>query len=141
VDTWIRVSGSGFISPDDEHFDSFYESSRRVALHPRMTCFLAELRGRVVGAAGIEVACPVPSLEPTSCLLATSVLPDYRRRGIQLALIAARLARAASLGARWAVIQSKPHVATERNARRLGFETAYTKCVMVLRREGLVESP
>jgi GNAT superfamily N-acetyltransferase len=66
------------------------------------------------------------------------VLPEFRRRGIQQALIAARLNYAAARGARLATIGSKPGAGTERNVRRMGFATAYTKPVMVRPGPGLV---
>ncbi|MBX3324167.1 MAG: hypothetical protein KF757_14405 [Phycisphaeraceae bacterium] len=140
VDQWIRVSSSGFIQPDSAGFATFYEASRRVAVHPRMACFIAVQSAQVVGAGGVEVASPLGT-DSIACLVATSVLPDFRRRGVQQALISARLAHAREQGAIWATIQSKPRISTERNARRLGFETAYTKCVLVLRRPDLIESP
>ena len=66
------------------------------------------------------------------------VLPEFRRRGIQQALIAARLNYAAARGARLATIGSRPGAGTERNVRRMGFATAYTKPVMVRPGPGLV---
>lgn len=54
----------------------------------------------------------------------------FRRRGIQQALLVARLQQAQALGATIAVIDSTPGIPTERNARRLGFEGAYTKVTL-----------
>ncbi len=140
VDQWIRVSSSGFTQPDSVGYAISYEASRRVAVHPRVACFVAVCGTEVVGAGGVEIASP-QGTDSIACLIATSVLPEFRRRGVQQALITARLAHAREQGAIWATIQSKPRISTERNARRLGFETAYTKCVLVLRRPDLIESP
>lgn len=70
-------------------------------------------------------------------LFGLSLLPEFRRRGIQQALIAARLNSASVRGARLATIGSKPGAETERNVRRMGFATAYTKPVMVRPGPGL----
>lgn len=70
-------------------------------------------------------------------LFGLSVLPEYRKRGIQQAMIAERLKIAQRNGAHIATISARPGVATERNARRMGFEVAYTKAVVVRPGEGL----
>ena len=56
---------------------------------------------------------------------------EFRRRGIQQALMAARLQACADAGCRIACIHSDPAVATARNARRLGFALAYTTVTVV----------
>ena len=74
-------------------------------------------------------------------LFGASVRPAFRRRGIQQALIAARLDRARSLGAELASVTSHPGIPTERNAARFGFQLAYVRAVLVKRAPGLVPSP
>ena len=56
---------------------------------------------------------------------------SHRRRGVQGAVIAARLNYAAANGATLATIGAMPGIATERNVRRLGFQLAYTKVHLV----------
>ncbi len=139
VETFIRASSLGFFPENADIPDHFFESMRRVARHPRTESFLARLDGRPVGGGGVEVADIDGTL--TSCLFGVSVLPDARRRGIQQALIAARLRHAHERGALIACIGSKPGIPTERNAARLGFRMAYTKAVLALAGDGLVPSP
>ncbi len=139
VDTWVRTSNSGFVRPGDPGESMFNESSRRVAVHPRVVCFLAESAGQPIGAGAVELARPTGE-ETIACLIATSVLPEHRRRGVQQALMAARLIAARERGASFAFVHARPGIATERNARRLGFQTLYTKAVMVLRRPDLIRS-
>jgi GNAT superfamily N-acetyltransferase len=74
-------------------------------------------------------------------LLGTSVLPRFRRRGIQQALMAVRLERALELGSDLSDITSRPGIPTERNAGRLGFQLAFVRPVLVRRAPGLVPSP
>lgn len=64
-------------------------------------------------------------------LFGTSVLPGFRRMGIQQHLMASRLERARDQGASIAQVASLPGVATERNARRFGFELSYVKINLV----------
>ncbi len=139
VENWVRISNSGFVRPGDPNEAMFHESSRRVAVHPRVACFLAESEGEAIGAGAVELARPTGE-ETIACLIATSVLPEHRRRGVQQALMASRLIAARERGASFAFIHARPGIATERNARRLGFQTLYTKAVMVLRRPDLERS-
>ena len=136
---WLRVSNAGFIEPGDPREPVFTESSRRVIIHPRNAAFVAERDGRVIGAGAMEIADPFGD-EPIACLFAAAVLPEHRRRGVQRALVAARAEHARLAGATHAFIHAKPGIQTERNARRLGFQTVYTNAVLVMRREGLARS-
>lgn len=103
----------------------------RAVRHPRTLAFTASLAGRVVGAGAMEIA------DQCAALFGLSVLPEFRRRGIQQALLAARLSEAARRGATLATIGSRPGVATERNVRRMGFQLAYTKVILVRPGPGL----
>lgn len=107
------------------------ETTRRVARHPRCICIMAELDGQIVSTGAME------NHESISALFALSVLKEYRRRGIQQALMAWRLNEAARRGARFATIGARPGIGTERNARRMGFQVAYTKAILIKPREGL----
>lgn len=139
AETWIRVSNSGFIAPDDPREPVFSESSRRVITHPRNAAFVAEEGNQTIGAGAMEIANPFGD-ESIACLFAASVLPEHRRRGVQLALMAARAEHARRAGATHALIHAKPGIPTERNARRLGFQTLYTNAVLVMRRPDLARS-
>ena len=108
--------------------------SRQVGLntmrHPRTANFGAFEGERLVASSGMEVVTDGPH-GPIACLFGMATRESYRRRGIQQALIVARLAHAASLGCRLVCIHTEPGIPTERNARRLGFEIAYTKVCLV----------
>jgi len=53
-----------------------------------------------------------------------------RRRGMQSALIAARVRHAFDLGFRWATCSTAPGTASQRNYERAGFRVMYTKAMM-----------
>ncbi len=133
--TYVQVSSSGFRGPDEPLSDVLFELSRRGVQHPRCDSFLAVVEGQVAGAGGMETTANI------ACLFGTSVLPAFRRRGIQAALIARRLEQARTRGCHLVTIHTRPGIATERNARRLGFQLAYVKAVMALSGPGLVASP
>lgn len=107
------------------------ELSERVMLQEGVVTLAAVCEGRFIGAGSMDVT------TPAAALFGLSVLPEYRRRGVQLALIAGRLNEAARLGCKLATVSARPGVATERNARRMGFQVGYTKVAMVRPGPGL----
>ncbi len=134
VKTFIDVSTSGFRPAGEPITEVFFNTTLKMVEHPRCDSVLALVDGEVVGGAAMESAGEV------GCLFGASVLPDFRRRGIQAALIAWRLCRGARRGCRWIAIHAAPGLPTERNALRLGFFLAYTKVVMTLPRPDLTPS-
>ncbi len=122
---FVEISISGFMEFDRESPGSLAEISGRVVSHPRCTPFLAFWEGEPAGGGLIE------TLDNQACLIGTSVLPQYRRRGIQRALMTRRMEFAIDSGAQWISVSSLPGIATERNARRIGFTPAYAQATFV----------
>jgi len=124
---------AGFMPPGQSHDAEFVELSAKCVRHPLTVCIVARLAdGKAAGAGSLEIH------EEIAALFGLSVLPEYRRRGIQQAMIAWRLNVASRRGARVATIGSKPGISTERNVRRMGFEVAYTQPILVRPGAGLV---
>lgn len=65
--------------------------------------------------------------EGVALMNSDSTLPAFRRRGVQSALIKARLDAAAEAGCDLAVIEAAPGSASARNQERAGFRVAYTR--------------
>jgi GNAT superfamily N-acetyltransferase len=99
---------------------------------PATLTYAATLDGQLVAAGSVHLG------DRSAALMGVSTLPAFRRRGIQQALIARRLA--AARGCILATISSKPGIPTERNAMRLGFTMAYTKVIVVRPGPGLAAS-
>jgi len=132
---FVETSASGFLPEGASLPDTYLDTGLKAAREPDHHGFLATVDGVVAGAAGSSLRRGVMSL------FGASVRPAFRRRGIQQALIAARLERARSLGADLASVTSHPGIPTERNAARFGFQLAYVRAVLVKRGPGLVPSP
>lgn len=140
---WALMSAQNF-APARTPQEADIEIGLRIVRHPRCVALAARLGGELVGAAAFEIG-PVP-VDPelatrhgsVAALFGAAVDPGSRRRGIQTALIHHRLAMAAERGVRFATVSSHPDVATERTARRCGFELACTKAVLVRPGPGLV---
>jgi GNAT superfamily N-acetyltransferase len=64
-------------------------------------------------------------------LSGASTAPAHRRRGIQTALLSARLADAAAVGCGAAVVTTQPASRSQQNVQRRGFDLLYTRAVLV----------
>jgi len=140
---WATLSARNF-APARAPGEADIEIGRRIVHHPRCIALGAWVEGELVGGAAFEIG-PGPDESelagrhgPIASLFGAAVDPDWRRRGIQRALIEHRLRLAAARGVRFATVSSHPDVATERTARRCGFELVCTKAVLVRPGPGLV---
>lgn len=91
---------------------------RLVAHAPGTVRLVAEVQGQPAGTAALSVTGGV------AALYGTSTRPEFRGRGVQTALLAARLHRAADSGAEFASVFVTPGSGSERNVRRAGFRGA-----------------
>jgi GNAT superfamily N-acetyltransferase len=81
---------------------------------------------------GIPVGVALSSAEKgVAYLSGAGVLPPFRGRGHQAALVRARLAWAASRGCDLAASATEPGTASQRTLERCGFRVAYPKAVLV----------
>ena len=64
-------------------------------------------------------------------LFGAGTLPEFRRRGIQTALLGVRMHYAAQAGCEIAVIVTQGGTTSQRNAERLGFRLAYSKATLI----------
>ena len=77
-------------------------------------------------------ACMVVPERRMVALFGAATLPAARGRGIQTALLRARLQYAVAQGCDLAVIVTRAGTTSQRNAERLGFRVAYSKVTVVL---------
>ncbi len=83
---------------------------------------------------GQLVACGVGLVIPQQRVLAlcgAGTALDFRRRGLQTALLHARLAAGAAAGCEYAVVVTQGGSASQRNCERLGFRVAYSKVTVI----------
>lgn len=135
VETFVEVTTRAFEDGGDPFPNVFRTLATRMVRHPNNVSVLASVDGKPVGGAAFECAGEL------MCLFSGAVLPQWRRRGIQSAMIRWRLSEGRRLGATWATVHGAPGGGTERNVRRHGFELGYGKTVMALLGEGLSVSP
>jgi ribosomal protein S18 acetylase RimI-like enzyme len=98
---------------------------------------LYQMEGAMTFAASVEgktVACGVGLVIPEHRVLAlcgAGTAADFRRRGLQTALLNARLAAAVEAGCEYAVVVTQGGSASQRNCERLGFRVAYSKVTVI----------
>jgi GNAT superfamily N-acetyltransferase len=121
ADLWARVAAEGWRSESADLVGFILEMGRISARAEGTFCFLAELDGEPAGAGALSIS------EGTALLAGASTIPAARRRGVQRALLEARLRFAAGQGCDLVMIAAQPGSASQRNAERQGFRIAYTR--------------
>jgi GNAT superfamily N-acetyltransferase len=127
-DLFLDAFGDAFLGapPRGAVRDGF----RAMARAEGNACFLAREGGAPAGVA-------IASCEGgVAQLTGAGVVPGRRGRGLQAALVRARLAWAAERGCDLAASSTDPATASQRTLERAGFRCAYPKAVMVRRGAG-----
>jgi ribosomal protein S18 acetylase RimI-like enzyme len=89
--------------------------------------FKASIDGRIVAcAAGLTI-----SEHRVFALCGAGTLESFRSRGLQTALLRARMAAAANAGCEYAVVVTRGGTTSQRNCERLGFRVAYSKVTVI----------
>lgn len=120
IDLWTLTVAQGFA----EHFpvtQEILEVMKMFALGPSAECYLARIDGKVAGGATLAIRNGVAGL------FGASTLPAFRNRGVQTALLYARLSRAAAADCDLAVSLALPGSTSQRNIVRQGFMVLYTR--------------
>ena len=136
---WIETVADGFSHPD--HFDGppptesfdrdlivegFLASSGVEGLAP----YLARRDGAIAGGGSIRISNRLVQLS------GAATLPAHRRRGVQSALLRARLLDAARQGCDLAIVTTEPGSKSQENVQRAGFTLLYSRAVLIRRAKG-----
>jgi GNAT superfamily N-acetyltransferase len=89
--------------------------------------FVASLDGKLV-ACGTGL---IIRKHKVFALSGAGTLAEYRGRGLQTALLRARMAAALEAGCEYAVVVTQGGTTSQRNAERLGFRVAYSKVTVI----------
>lgn len=131
-DAWLDVVADGVAHPDTEGLpwheefpDEAYRNAERDGVAAGVGCYVALRDGVMAGGAGLRVA------DGIAQMAGAATAPAHRRRGVQSALLAARLADAAAAGCDVAVVTTQPGSRSQQNVQRQGFDLLYTRAVLV----------
>ena len=137
-EAWLRTVVAGFGEPDPtdpappQALDDALLSGvfRELGAASGLRRYVALAEGELVGGATLRLSGGVAQLAGAATRAA------FRRRGIQAALLSARLADAAAEGCDLAVVTTEPGSRSQRNVQRQGFALLYGRLVLVLDRKG-----
>ncbi|KAF9888565.1 hypothetical protein FE257_008497 [Aspergillus nanangensis] len=87
--------------------------------------FLAMAQNSIVGGGALAVF--ETDLGLMAHLYIDTTVPEFRGRGIQMALMGERLRHSQQIGCVWATVDARTGSASSRNIERAGFQLAYTK--------------
>jgi GNAT superfamily N-acetyltransferase len=131
-EAWLDVVADGVAHPDTQGVPWHEDLPREVYLRAERDLaatgvmrYVALHDGVIAGGAGLRMA------EGVAQLAGAATAPAHRRRGVQTALLSARLADAATAGCDVAVITTQPGSKSQQNAQRRGFDLLYTRAVLV----------
>jgi GNAT superfamily N-acetyltransferase len=132
LESWIDVVVDGFSHPDDQGVPSHEDFPREVIARAErdfaaagVVRYAAWREGVMAGGGSFRPA------EGIAQLTGAATAPLHRRRGVQTALLSARLADAAAAGCDIAVVTTQPGSKSQQNVQRRGFDLLYTRAVLV----------
>ena len=131
-ESWLEVQADAVAHPDTQGVPTHEEFPREVIVRAErdfaaagVARYAALAGGAIVGGASLHLA------EGVAQLTGAATAPAYRRRGVQTALLSARLADAAAAGCDIAVVTTQPGSKSQQNVQRRGFDLLYTRAVLV----------
>ena len=131
-ESWIDVVVDGFAHPDSQGVPSREDFPRDVIAGAErdvaaagVVRYAAWREGVMAGGGSFRAA------EGIAQLTGAATAPAHRRRGVQTALLSARLADAAAAGCDIAVVTTQPGSKSQQNVQRRGFDLLYTRAVLV----------
>jgi GNAT superfamily N-acetyltransferase len=131
-EAWVEVVADGFAHPDTQGVPSHEEFPREVIARAERDAaaagvlrYLALCDGAIAGGASLRMS------EGIAQLTGAATAPAHRRRGVQTALLMARLTDAAAAGCDIAVVTTQPGSRSQQNVQRQGFDLLYTRAVLV----------
>jgi GNAT superfamily N-acetyltransferase len=131
-ESWLDVVLHGFAHPDAPGVAMHDEFPREVLAGAARDFaavggirYIALHEGIIAGAARLCLA------EGVALLAGATTAPAHRRRGVQAALLSARLAAATAAGCDIAVVTTLPGSKSQRNVQRQDFDLLYTRATLV----------
>ncbi len=127
---WADVNVRGWSHGHPELTEFLEEMGALMAARAQNVCFVAESEG-IAGAAGALFL-----HDGVALFAGATTVPERRNRGLQSALMTARMRYAAEHGCELAMMVAEVGSQSQRNAERAGFAVAYTRTKWELRAGG-----
>lgn len=124
---WARTVTHGFTGAEaGPEFERGLRLGRTACRRDGVLCYLARVEGEDAGGGALDAS------RTRGHLFSMVTLPVFRRRGVQSAVLRARVDAARTLGCAQVVVKVNADSDSERNVRRAGFRLAYSKVCMTL---------
>lgn len=121
TERWTAVSARGWTHEHPELEEFMGQVGAILTAREQSPCFLAELDGVPSAAGGLCLH------EGVALFAGAATVPEMRRRGMQGALLEARMRYAHEHGCDLAMMVAEAGSESQRNAERQGFRVAYTR--------------
>jgi GNAT superfamily N-acetyltransferase len=121
VQVWADVSARGWASEHPELVALLRELGSITSAAQGYLPFLADWQGEPAAAGGLFIH------ERVALFAGAATAPEFRRRGLQSALLHSRTRHALERGCDLAMMVAAPGSDSQRNAERRGFQVAYTR--------------
>jgi ribosomal protein S18 acetylase RimI-like enzyme len=134
LDAWLNVLVDAVAHPDTQGVPSHEDFPRETLMAAERDLVAAGLLpyiafhdGVVAGGASLGLA------EGVAQMGGAGTAPAHRRRGIQSAMLSARLVDAAAAGCDIAVVTTQPGSRSHHNVQRQGYHLLYTRAILIKR--------
>jgi GNAT superfamily N-acetyltransferase len=119
--TWAFTSAQGWAHEHPEILDFIQQSAAISSARKQSPCFLAEIDGQPGAAGSLCIH------DGVALFAGAATIPEMRRRGLQAALLEARMRYAFDHRCDIAMLVAEAGSESQRNAERKGFQIAYTR--------------
>jgi GNAT superfamily N-acetyltransferase len=133
-ESWLDIVVEGTANPDAQGLPWHEEFSREMVANAErdfsaadVTRYAAFRDGVLAGGASLRIS------EGVAQFAGAATAPAHRRRGVQTALVSARIADAVEAGCDIGVVTTQPGSRSQQNVQRRGFDLLYTRAVLVKR--------
>jgi GNAT superfamily N-acetyltransferase len=130
LEAWLSAIADASLVVDTEGLPSHEDFSRETLVTvlrdmAGVRRYLAERDGEFAGGASFRVT------DGIAQFAGAATVPAHRRRGVQTALLRARLAAARAAGCDLAIVTTQPGSKSQQNAQRQGFDLLYARAILV----------
>jgi GNAT superfamily N-acetyltransferase len=130
-DTWLEVVLDAVAHPDTEGLPWLDDFPRHILENAERDLVAAGARHYLALVDGVPAGGASMDIQDGFAQFSAGTAPAFRRRGVQSALLAARVADAAAAGCELALVTVQPGSRSQHNVQRRGFDLLYTRATLV----------
>jgi GNAT superfamily N-acetyltransferase len=129
--TWLEIVLDAAAHPDTEGLPWLDDFPRHILENAERDLAAAGARHYLALVDGVPAGAASMGIQDGFAQFSAATAPAFRRRGVQSALLAARVADAAAAGCELALVTVQPGSRSQRNVQRRGFDLLYTRAILV----------